>query len=415
MDRSIIDAALECKEQLSSVGLAELAGYTKEELHWAKMFWEPSFNSGWLYVSRDMLVQWFGYSENDKALMTKFIKKLEDQFEVNVDYKIIDGNDDLVKFYEQSFALLFERAKKDARGGANRKHYAVTGETFKSLFMMASTQKGKVVRKYYLKTEGLAVLMNTYLLEFQKKELTIQLDKYKLSSSTLQNYVNNVKQRLKKEIIYIATSKNYAAQNVFKVGGCGSRKALASRLAQYNTGRHSDDLYYFCYIGETTEYKQIEARMKHLLGEFRDKKEAEMYVMHYNSLRAFVELVKNNLDTEIQELNTFITQFATDMIDLPPVVPEEIVLNEVRLQVIRNGEEVESKTMDLRNFDDAKQRAIVKQLLGNFMTGLPPNVKEVKRSAFELFVEQMGYKFGKLLLWNVTKKVIGETPLKIKY
>ncbi len=47
----------------------------------------------------------------------------------------------------------------------------------------------------------------------------------------LKNYVDNVKQRLKKEIIYIATTRQYANQNNFKIGGCSARKLLHKRLA----------------------------------------------------------------------------------------------------------------------------------------------------------------------------------------
>ena len=36
------------------------------------------------------------------------------------------------------------------------------------------------------------------------------------------------------QVIYIATSDNYARQNRFKVGGVQSKKHLKSRLATYN-------------------------------------------------------------------------------------------------------------------------------------------------------------------------------------
>lgn len=70
----LIQIALDRKEELNFLDLAKVAGFNEEECKWASLFWEPSFNSGWIYISREMLVEWFGYSEKDKALMTKFIQ-----------------------------------------------------------------------------------------------------------------------------------------------------------------------------------------------------------------------------------------------------------------------------------------------------------------------------------------------------
>ncbi len=163
----LVQQALEHQNELTFLELARLAGFTEEEEKWAKIFWEPSFNSGWLYVSKEMLVEWFGHSEKDKALMSKFGQTLT-SFVFNEDYKIIDKNHELVKFYKSKFYPLFKEGKKDNRGGALKKYYAVTGETFKVLLMMANTTKGRQIRKYFIKTESLTSLMNRYLTELNE-------------------------------------------------------------------------------------------------------------------------------------------------------------------------------------------------------------------------------------------------------
>ena len=87
-EQQIIEQALEKNEELSFLQLAEIAGYNNEELQWAKIFWEATFNSSWIYVSRQMLIHWFGYSEKTDGIYGKFIKALEKSYEINIEFFI---------------------------------------------------------------------------------------------------------------------------------------------------------------------------------------------------------------------------------------------------------------------------------------------------------------------------------------
>ena len=57
---NIVEKALKSNSQLTFNELSKLANYSEEEQKWAKIFWSSSFNDGWMYVSKEMLVEWFG-------------------------------------------------------------------------------------------------------------------------------------------------------------------------------------------------------------------------------------------------------------------------------------------------------------------------------------------------------------------
>ena len=69
------------------------------------------------------------------------------------------------------------------------------------------------------------------------------------------------------QVIYIATSPNYAKQNRFKVGGVKARRCLKGRLGVYNTRSAQGDFFYYSDIFMVIEYR------------FRDKDPKEMYIM----------------------------------------------------------------------------------------------------------------------------------------
>jgi prophage antirepressor-like protein len=55
-------------------------------------------------------------------------------------------------------------------------------------------------------------------------------------TNKLRDIVTVMKSKQKDQIIYIATTKTYAKQNRFKIGGVKSRSLLRGRLSTYNTG-----------------------------------------------------------------------------------------------------------------------------------------------------------------------------------
>jgi phage anti-repressor protein len=82
-------------------------------------------------VDFDEAWQWVGYSRKDNALVV-----LKDNF--------MEG---------EEFSLIFRKTPKGSKGGRPTEQYCLTADCFKAFCMMAGTQKGKEVRRYYLDLE----------------------------------------------------------------------------------------------------------------------------------------------------------------------------------------------------------------------------------------------------------------------
>lgn len=114
------------------------------------------------------------------------------------------------------------------------------------------------------------------------------------------------------QIIYIATSVNYAKQNRFKVGGVRTKELLKKRLSCYNCRSASGDEWYISDIFNVPNFRQVETRLKDIAGRFRDKQSKEIYVMHYTVLKELVITITKNYVLE----NDFMNKNMTSCIEL---------------------------------------------------------------------------------------------------
>ena len=140
----------------------------------------------------------------------------------------------------------------------------------------------------------------------------------------------------KTQVVYIATSSAYANQNRFKVGGVESLDKLVSRLSVYNTGSANGDMFYYADWFLVHNYKEIESRLKDLMGRFRDQKSKEMYVVHYTKLLYILEYLVNNYNEEVDIVNAHLVEFISslDKRNLKPVVPKEKCLKSIKIKSV---------------------------------------------------------------------------------
>ena len=117
----------------------------------------------------------------------------------------------------------------------------------------------------------------------------------------------------KTQIIYITTSTNYAKRNRFKIGGVESKDKLGSRLSTYNTGRAAGDDLFYTNIYSVHNYREIENRLKDLIGTFRDRKSKEMYILHYSHLTYIVKYLIDHYNDEVDEINKKLGEFIKDL------------------------------------------------------------------------------------------------------
>ena len=89
----------------------------------------------------------------------------------------------------------------------NKKYYSVTGETYKCLLLSSRTNKGKEIRRYYIKVELLARNMKDYIFEHFKIQKQLQLTKTEKEKN---KYLSLYNQQTQKHYFY----------KFKKTGGC---------------------------------------------------------------------------------------------------------------------------------------------------------------------------------------------------
>jgi prophage antirepressor-like protein len=211
------------------------------------------------------------------------------------------------------------------------------------------------------------------------------------------------------QVIYIATSANYARQNRFKVGGVVSERHLKKRLAVYNGRSAEGDMFYYSNGWKVADFHQIEERLKCLLGRFRDRKRKEIYVMSYPHISYIVNYLVEHFSDEVDEVNARMKEFIGSyqpkkgtVIQIPPawVFNEEDSLEE---DVVENA--IVTIEHELEN---------LKETLTTFLRNLPATQKEItKKEVFDqLNVKNRNEKID--VLKEVIKDVRPDIVLKAR-
>jgi hypothetical protein len=334
----IIELAVK-EPEINEVILAKLAGFNDEEIQFIETFWDYAFNDSWIYISNDMVVNWLGYKKGKSTMSDFYTKNLLKNYEVDVEFKEINQNDEIIKKF-------YSDLNRNEKPGNRAKFYIVTGECLKGLLMSASTEKGKMVRKLYIKTEKLVKIMIMVLeerktIEFKEKllikdkevieykekieikdmELEVkdkEVNEYKekievkdmelgikekelevkdeenqilkAKALDLKSEIKNLEVYKKNGYIYITTTKQYAMNNVFRVGKTIN---LDKRLQQYEVGRVQDDQLYYCFVYESANVALLEIILCKFLTKYKEDptKNKDIFVLSFHILKSYVESI----------------------------------------------------------------------------------------------------------------------------
>jgi prophage antirepressor-like protein len=211
------------------------------------------------------------------------------------------------------------------------------------------------------------------------------------------------------EVIYISTSRAYAAQNRFKVGGVEHVDKLKSRFATYNGRSAAGDEWYFSDIFKVASFKACEKRIEDVLGRFRDKKEKEMYVMHYVDLSRYLDFIcehyENELETFNEELNDLIANL--NRRHLEPTIPKPYEGTTAIITRIVKGVPTNTRI-------ESSVEELFKQRIRLYLDSLPSSTEELKR--VELF-ERIPFQFNRNEGWKWLKQVVSsyKPDLTVKY
>lgn len=302
-----------------------------------------------------LLLQWMGYEGSENKRKQTFIKLLESN---DIEYQEIGYEDPLIK----QFPNVQEEIKILAPMHLARKKWLIMEpDNFKEAIMSLTTKKSKEIRKYYLQLEKLVQLYGAYTYKFKENQLNAQikakneeLEEAKEYAIVLGELMVKDEPKTKNQVVYIATTELYAKNNLFKVGGIESIDKFKSRLCTYNTGRVSEDLFYYSDTFMVSDYHQIESRLKDLLSCFRNKKEKEMYRLHYTDLRYIVDYLCNHYSEEVDEVNSKLAQFIANLNKrkLRPVVPPALHSYLTSVTCLNKDGTVDCTTIQTTSFEE---------------------------------------------------------------
>ena len=361
-------------KEVETSELAKFIGFNDDELKMLKIFWDPVFNKSWIYLSSSMITKDMGYSK----LSNFYSQVLRANYTENVEYKEVTETDPIVQSYrefeEKCQCLLISIGNKAHTGGKTPKYYLVTGRALKKMLMKAKTSRGDAICDYYLKVEELAMFMREYIHALHKyistkqiDDMTTRVNDLKIINERVQNFIDNTKSLEKKSTFYIATSKRYAAQNIFKPGhidGVGD-KLLTQRLASYNTGKTGDDLFYFCHVEEVYDAKELDHKLKKLFINMKMNKRKEMVICHWDDFLDIVKYVSANHTEDYNYFNDFITsgKFQTTFKKTPVVPPPISFGHTLTIKEHKGGREIKTQTIDVANLtDDQKKEYLIRAI-----------------------------------------------------
>lgn len=330
-------------EQIEEIKLAKYVGknycsFNEDEISMLDTYWDTAYNKSWLYIDDSIVENMFGY-KNEKNMMYNFSVRIKNDFEENIEYQIIDSDHEIVR----NFCSRTNGSQK--KFAHNKKHYIITGETFKQLLMSSNSLEGKRMKKYYIKVENLARLtiniisncikiLSKKQVEKQQKELEEHMKALQIAESKNLQLTSFIKENaVVKEDgwIYIATTRQYSQNNIYKLG---KTEELNPRMGNYQTGRSKSDAYYYVYVYKTCKMGVLETLLKKLLEKYKEDKKKELFVLPWKLLHEYVDYICSNFnECFIFELN----QLITDNLDYGnrnevPEIPEPLDLSQALVE-----------------------------------------------------------------------------------
>ena len=236
--------------------------------------------------------------------------------------------------------------------------------------------------------------------QLEQKDLIITQNQQDLEEERqyrldLQESLLDNKELDRTQVVYIATSTNYAKRNRFKVGGVENEDKLGSRLATYNTRSANGDDFFYTDRYFVHNYREIENRLKDLIGGFRDRKTKEMYILHYTHLTYIVKYLIDHYNDEVDEINKKLEEFIKDLNirQLRPVVVKPLNMTYIQ----QTGHPDVTLTADSTESLYLKMESYIKSL----------SIDTVTVNAKDVF-DNIGLKTGRRDKYSVLLGVIGK-------
>ena len=186
----------------------------QQKFYVANLWMYINYNSSHDYpINLENVYKMIGFSNKGNAKRT-----LENNFTINEDYKII-----ATKLDEKKQLLHTEKLLKLGGSGILQEDIMLNTDTFKSLCMIAKTDKGKEIRKYYVKLENINHKITNDKLQEQKQ---LFLDQEKNHDKNKEQFL--LKSFNNKYIVYLILISEYVIKY-------GFTKDIRTRLSDHKS------------------------------------------------------------------------------------------------------------------------------------------------------------------------------------
>lgn len=195
---------------------------------------------------------------------------------------------------DEDYKVVFIRTDENLSGGRPVETIMLNVDTFKNLCMMAKTDKGKEIRKYYVKLEN---IYNTIIKEELKQNNTLLKEKENELERTRKQLEKTTKLKTKKwydnepgHTVYGFISSEKERNSLITIG---KSRNIQRRESEYMTCNQSGKMFHVrkCYNCDLTEKV-----LHHILDKYRCDKNREWFEISETLARYVIDLVCDFLD-----------------------------------------------------------------------------------------------------------------------
>lgn len=335
-------------------------------------------------IITETILKWLGYEGRDHShKKNKFINLLKNK---NIQFSEIKYDQDIIDNYEP---LKLELENTDKKYHKQKYWIIMNIEDFQKSVMRLDTKNAENIRDYYLNIEK---VMFAYV-DYKRLESDNRAIKAERRELRLKEKFVEFQKKEQTQIVYISTSKSYAAQNRFKVGGTESVNTAKNRLNQYNTRSAEGDEWYYAKIHKVSNYRAFENRFWDIMNKFRDTKDKEMIVMRYDDLEHGFDFIVENYHEDVEYFNNnlklFIDKTYIDFVE--PIIPDKLNTTFVQTVTIQEGQ---ISKITLENTE-----------LLTKLNEIIEHMTEHKLYRTQIFDLLKDYKFDKRHAWKLLKNI----------
>jgi hypothetical protein len=98
---NLVEKALNMKTEkpLNEFELAKIEGFNENEIEMLKVFWNPCFNSEWIYLSDEVILEFLTNEKSETSISNFYRRILIPNYRTEIDYKEVNIQNEVVKSY----------------------------------------------------------------------------------------------------------------------------------------------------------------------------------------------------------------------------------------------------------------------------------------------------------------------------